>query len=979
MEGLYSLQIVGPCKRLVIEFCVLTRRKFTYFIDAHFTNNITTATGFSIDVFNTSIHALPFEVPYELIPFANGTYDDLIKKVYVQEIDAILGDSTILANRSQYVDFTATYTDLGVGTLARINKNDMWIFLKPMDVDLWLSTIAFAILTGIVIFAIESMHQGSQRSPAQQIGATFWFILMTLFFTQSYYTATLASVLTVEQFALASKGGTVGFHGDSFVAGVPVSNMNFEDYRRKPYYSYDDYAKALWGCGAHAIIDEYSTDYSMISSEPTTSGFAFIFQKGSPLVTQMSRQIANIREDGTLRLLEKKWFEKHSSSSQDPPRKPKTLNFGMFRGLFLISGISSAIALTISVFCLIRAKLEAHSIIVFVLQKNLMATLKHLLHRNFIGIRELKVKNDPSCTSELFALACGPSYTAVLVDSCVVNGSRSRPPKPGAKIGKGGKVVRGPTKNTKLRAERADTGKPVSIRFRRNAEGMFEHVGTHAKWFSNLVGELLRTSIPMHHNSWRRVPATAKAHIDNQLHMIFSESPVCDIVLCCLASTCLWPLTERLVHKIVIRVCNRFPRCLVLLSGLQGHLDMVLGDMVGNGDNIVVVFGVSVIGFDNGLMLADDDPYKASVFIWLSIHGFWSYCRAGLIERCFSCNFFVIVTIITELAIIGICSLPLLMTPAVSIIVSSLYVLFVIIYAMQLGDVNVVNERTEHEMKLKNLVEYDICISVAMGVFLMGASILWPDFEKEYRRTAEWLRVYEFVAFWTLTAARLLKKGVFYEFNVFIGNFPVASMTTFCSGNESYSQNVVLYGVLHGYIFQIMQLGDVNVVNERTEHEMKLENLVEYDICISVAMGVFLMGASILWPDFEKEYRRTAEWLRVYEFVAFWTLTAARLLKKGVFYEFNVFIGNFLVASMTTFSSGNESYSQNVVLYGVLHAYIFQSLPSALQLKQEGVDANGYKDWLGCLGLLLGLLVDTGCLGLLFGYRVFGIAVWDCC
>ncbi|PWA65094.1 ionotropic glutamate receptor, metazoa, Periplasmic binding protein-like I [Artemisia annua] len=169
----------------VLKVGVLTRRKFTYFIDAHFTNNITTSTGFSVDVFNTCIHALPYEVPYELIPFANGTYDDLIKKVYVQEIDAILGDSTILANRSQYVDFTATYTDLGVGTLARINKNDMWIFLKTMDVDLWLSTVAFAILTGIVIFAIESMHQGSQRSPAQQIGATFWFILMTLFFTQS--------------------------------------------------------------------------------------------------------------------------------------------------------------------------------------------------------------------------------------------------------------------------------------------------------------------------------------------------------------------------------------------------------------------------------------------------------------------------------------------------------------------------------------------------------------------------------------------------------------------------------------------------------------------------------------------------------------------------------------------------------------------------------------------------------------------------
>ncbi|GJV11036.1 ionotropic glutamate receptor, metazoa, periplasmic binding protein-like protein I [Tanacetum coccineum] len=406
----------------VLRVGVLTRRKFMYFIDAQLMNNVTTATGFSVDVFNTCIHALPYEVPYELIPFAKGTYDDLIKKVYVQEIDAILGDSTILANRSQYVDFTATYTDLGVGTLARINNNDMWIFLKPLDLDLWLSTVAFAVLTGVVIFAIESMHQGSQRSPAQQIGATFWFILMTLFFTQreklssnlskfvefvwllvvliliSSYTATLASVLTVEQFALASKGGTVGFHGDSFVAGVTVNNLNFEDYGRKPYYSYDDYAKALSGGGADAIIDEvpyikmflekYPTDYAMISSEPITSGFAFIFQKGSPLVTQMSRQIAKIREDGTLRILEKKWFEKHSSSSQDPPRNPKTLNFGMFRGLFLISGISSTIALTISVFCLLRAKLEAHSIILFVLRKNLMATLKHLLDRNFIGVQQ---------------------------------------------------------------------------------------------------------------------------------------------------------------------------------------------------------------------------------------------------------------------------------------------------------------------------------------------------------------------------------------------------------------------------------------------------------------------------------------------------------------------------------------------------------------------------------------------------------------
>ncbi|KAJ0809587.1 hypothetical protein HanPI659440_Chr01g0017061 [Helianthus annuus] len=93
-----------------------------------------------------------------------------------------MGDSTILANRSQYVDFTATYTDLGIGTLAKQNNNDMWIFLKPLDWKLWISIAGFATITGIIISAIEFMND---QAAAQQIGANFWVILMSLFFAQS--------------------------------------------------------------------------------------------------------------------------------------------------------------------------------------------------------------------------------------------------------------------------------------------------------------------------------------------------------------------------------------------------------------------------------------------------------------------------------------------------------------------------------------------------------------------------------------------------------------------------------------------------------------------------------------------------------------------------------------------------------------------------------------------------------------------------
>ncbi|KAF5821956.1 putative ionotropic glutamate receptor, metazoa [Helianthus annuus] len=328
---------------------VLTRRKFKYFIDAVYDGQKNV----------TDCHR-----------FLCGC------------IDAILGDPTILANRSHFVDFTATYTDMGIGTLARINHNDMWIFMKPLDADLWLITATFAILTGFVVWAIESMDQGSQKTPSLHIGATFWFILMTLFFAQT------------------SNGVTVGFHGGSFVGGRTVNNLHFEDYRHRPYYSYEDYAEALSKGGKHggadAIIDEipyikmflglYSADYAMISSEPTTSGLGFIFQKGSPLATEMSTQIAKIREDGTLRILEKKWFEKQSSSSQDSPSKPKTLNLSRFRGLFLISGMSSALALMMSVIFLLRAKLEVHSIISFILNPNLVSNLRHLLYRNAIRI-----------------------------------------------------------------------------------------------------------------------------------------------------------------------------------------------------------------------------------------------------------------------------------------------------------------------------------------------------------------------------------------------------------------------------------------------------------------------------------------------------------------------------------------------------------------------------------------------------------------
>ncbi|CAI9298543.1 unnamed protein product [Lactuca saligna] len=409
----------APNKRLKIGVSKI--RNFKNFIDVDFDaeKNVTTAVGFSVDVFKTCIGLLPYEVPYVFISFENATYDDLVQKVYAEEIDAVVGDSTILANRSEYVDFTATYTDLGVGTLVRIKKQDLWFFLKPLDIGLWLAAMASLILTGFVVWAIESMNQETECSPAHRLGTIFWHILLTIFFAQreklssnlsrfvmfiwllilliliTSYTATLTSLLTVEQFELASKGGIVGFHGGSFIGGVTVRNMHFEGHQKRAYYSYEDYAHALSKDGeADAIVDEipyikmflskYPGDYALVSSEPITSGFAFIFQKGSPLVEDVSRVIARIRLDKTLESVENTWFGNRLSVLSRNSTMPQALKLDRFGGLFIISGITCTLALMMSILHQLHGKMEVYSIISVLVGRNLMATIRHLLYRNVV-------------------------------------------------------------------------------------------------------------------------------------------------------------------------------------------------------------------------------------------------------------------------------------------------------------------------------------------------------------------------------------------------------------------------------------------------------------------------------------------------------------------------------------------------------------------------------------------------------------------
>ncbi|XP_061995129.1 glutamate receptor 2.9-like isoform X3 [Rosa rugosa] len=283
-------------------------------------NNIS---GFSAEIFFAAEKKLPFSLSYEFSAFA-GTYDDLLYQIHLQKYDAVVGDTTIVANRSLYVDFTLPYSESGVSMIVLTEdseRNSVWIFLKPLSLGLWLTTGVAFIFTGFVIWLLEHRENTEFRGPPQQqLGMIFWFSFSTLVFahrekvvnnwsrfvliiwvfvvlilTQSY-TASLASMLTVQKLQPAftdikeiqRNGYKVGYQNSSFIKGFLMEHLNFDETQLVPLVTIQDYHNALSRGNKNrvaAILDEVPylklilkkncSKYTMVGPTYKTDGFGF--------------------------------------------------------------------------------------------------------------------------------------------------------------------------------------------------------------------------------------------------------------------------------------------------------------------------------------------------------------------------------------------------------------------------------------------------------------------------------------------------------------------------------------------------------------------------------------------------------------------------------------------------------------------------------------------------------------------------------
>ncbi|KAI3525201.1 hypothetical protein L1887_03875 [Cichorium endivia] len=401
-----------------------------------------TYTGYSIELFKETVKRLPYYLPYEFHPF-NGTYDNLVKQVYLKEFDAVVGDVSVVSRRYQYAEFTHPYTETGLVMIVPVTSyHGQWLFVKPFTLSMWALTILINIYNAFVIWIIE--HKNSPEfggSALNRTGIVISSAFTRMFFTNGdelhsnltrmttvawfmaaiiigqCYTASLTSMLTVKRLipkvadfeTLKNGNAIVGYGQGAHVATYLVDVLGFKPTNIKAFTSPEGYARALKNKEISAVFLEapftklFLAKYckSFITAGPTfgDGGFAFVLPKGSPMVADFTKALLNVSESGTLQDIEKRMIGSEKCVDMDSDRDEyESLGLDSFWSLLVLTGGTSSIALVIYVVITLRnhCRVEQKSVISIFLDVK-----KYFLHRRKFSRKVSDVESPKSSDMEM--------------------------------------------------------------------------------------------------------------------------------------------------------------------------------------------------------------------------------------------------------------------------------------------------------------------------------------------------------------------------------------------------------------------------------------------------------------------------------------------------------------------------------------------------------------------------------------------------
>ncbi|WVZ09152.1 hypothetical protein V8G54_013682 [Vigna mungo] len=353
--------------------------------------------GFCIDVFLAAVNLLPYAVPYRFISYGDGknnpSMTELVRLITTGEFDGAVGDIAITTERTRMVDFTQPYIESGLVVVAPIGQaeSNALAFLAPFTPKMWFVTASFFILVGAVVWILEHRVNDEFRGPPKkQVVTVLWFSFSTMFFSHrentvstlgrvvliiwlfvvliinSSYTASLTSILTVQQLYSPIKGieslvnskVPIGYTQGSFAKNYLVQEIHIEESRLVPLTTPEEIAKALKNGpengGVAAYIDERAytdiflssrCDLSVVGQEFTRNGWGFAFPRDSPLAVDLSTAILQMIDNGDLQRIHDKWLLSSACLSQGSKLEVERLQLKSFWGLYAICGVACLFAL----------------------------------------------------------------------------------------------------------------------------------------------------------------------------------------------------------------------------------------------------------------------------------------------------------------------------------------------------------------------------------------------------------------------------------------------------------------------------------------------------------------------------------------------------------------------------------------------------------------------------------------------------------
>ncbi|KAL8043601.1 hypothetical protein ABFX02_09G128013 [Erythranthe guttata] len=362
--------------------------------------NSTKVSGLYIDLFDTVMAELPYAVRYEYVPFEKsdgsnaGSYDDLTYQVSIGNYDVALGDITITATRSNYVVFALPVQDAVITRTQKIlyddNPDDKWFFLRPLKMELWLTTLALFIFTGVSLWILEhKFNKAFGGPPSNSLGLIFYIPFMSLVFAHrekivtnlarvvmvvwifvvlvltSTYTASLSARLTIFKLqqgdtdtnTLIRNGDYVGCREGTFLAGF-LKSIGFDESKIRIYKRAEELDVALSKGSkkggitamfsgspyADVFLSKYCNKYMKVGAPYLTEGIAFGFRKGSPLVGDVSSAITKLTDSHKIAEIRAHWI-RQSVCNEDDPLKVGWTNIGLrsFKVLFAVTGSVTSI------------------------------------------------------------------------------------------------------------------------------------------------------------------------------------------------------------------------------------------------------------------------------------------------------------------------------------------------------------------------------------------------------------------------------------------------------------------------------------------------------------------------------------------------------------------------------------------------------------------------------------------------------------